>query len=86
MEGFISWKNAIERFSTHELSDLHSESVRDLASFTNTSINFVLSEAAAQQQHVASRCSNWQSVPLNFKEDKEFSLEEIVIAKAIYGN
>ena len=51
--GFSNWKKAIEKFSMHELSSLHYESTRGLASVANNPITSILSESAAQNQVIA---------------------------------
>lgn len=50
-EGFATGKR--EKFAQHELSDLHSNSLRALAMLKATPISAMLSEAAAQDQNTA---------------------------------
>ena len=53
VRGFSNWKKACEKFAQHELSELHSDSVRTLASLKLTPINAMLSNVAAQEQAMA---------------------------------
>ena len=52
-EGFSNWKKAVEKFSKHELSSLHYESTRGLASVAKNPITSMLSESAVQNQAIA---------------------------------
>ena len=52
-EGFSNWKKAREKFTQHELSDIHSNSVCALATLKSTPINAMLSDLAAREQNTA---------------------------------
>uniref|UniRef100_A0A8C1YNY7 Uncharacterized protein n=1 Tax=Cyprinus carpio TaxID=7962 RepID=A0A8C1YNY7_CYPCA len=49
-KGLLNWKKAREKFAQHELSELHSDSVRALESLKLTPINAVISDIAARDQ------------------------------------
>ena len=51
--GFCNWRNATSKFSQHELSDIHSESVRMLALLNNIPINALLSDIVEKEQKTA---------------------------------
>ncbi|KAF3837142.1 hypothetical protein F7725_004606 [Dissostichus mawsoni] len=51
--GFCNWRKATTKFSQHELSDIHSESERMIASLLNTPINALLSEIVEKEQTTA---------------------------------
>ena len=51
--GFCNWRKATTKFSQHELSDIHTESVRMIASLNNIPINALLSEIVEKDQHTA---------------------------------
>ena len=63
--GFSNWKKAVEKFSKHELSSLHYESTRGLASVANNPITSILSESAAQNQAIAKSVLGLFFVPLD---------------------
>lgn len=48
--GYSNWKKARDKFAQHELSELHSDSVRALESLKLTPINAVISDIAARDQ------------------------------------
>lgn len=51
--GFCNWKKAREKFAQHELSDLHSDSLRALATLKATPISAMLSDLEARDQKTA---------------------------------
>lgn len=51
--GFCNWKKAREKFAQHELSDLHSDSLRALATLKATPISAMLTDLEARDQKTA---------------------------------